>query len=399
LRILLLNQYYAPDEAATAQVLADLGTALAAEGNLVTAICCDRSYADPSRKYRLREVVDGVRVKRIRTTGFGRSNAAGRSIDYCFFVAGAIISMLRVERPDVIISLTTPPMIGLAGVLVARLRGGKAILWSMDIYPDLLYALGAMKQGSIAGRALQMASSATVRSQDAVVALGDSMAARLRIAGARRVEVVHNWSDENAVLPIPSSESRLRHEWGWDNRFVVLYSGNLGLAHDFDTVLAAADRLRNDPDILFAFVGAGPRLSYVERRRQELQLPNVEIRGPVARSVLSDGLAAGDLHLITLKNGVSGLLVPSKVYGILAAGRPAVYVGPPDGEVFEIFASGRCGTHIGNGDVERLVTAIESYRSDPARCVEEGKRARALFEQQFTKRRAMAQFRAVLQSL
>ena len=398
MKILLLNQYYAPDEAATAQVLADLGAALAAEGNSVTAVCCDRSYADPSRKFPSREDVDGVRVRRIRTTGFGRSSAAGRSMDYFSFVAGAILSMLRVERPDVIISLTTPPMIGLAGVLVARLRGGKAILWSMDLYPDLLYALGTLRKRSIAGRALQIVSSATVRSQDAVVALGDSMAARLRVAGARRVEVVHNWSDE-AVLPIRASDSRLRREWGWDKRFVVLYSGNLGLAHDFDTVLAAADRFRSDPQILFAFVGAGPRLSYVERRRQELQLPNVEVRRPVARDVLSDGLAAGDVHLITLNHGVSGLLVPSKVYGILAAGRPAIYVGPSEGEVFEILAAGRCGTQIDNGDCERLVAAIESYRSDPARCFEEGKRARSLFEQKFTKRRAMAQFRAVLQSL
>ena len=399
MRILLLNQYYAPDEAATAQVLADLGAALAAQGHIVTAICCDRSYADPSRKYPRREQIDGVQARRIRTSGFGRGNALGRTLDYFSFVAGAIIAMLRVERPDIIISLTTPPMIGLAGVFVARLRGGKAILWSMDVYPDILYALGAIKKGSIAGRALQMASSATVRSQDAVVALGDSMAARLRIAGARRVEVVHNWSDENAVLPTRSSESRLRREWGWNNRFVILYSGNLGLAHEFETVLAAADRLRNDPEILFAFVGAGPRLSYVERRRDELQLPNVDIRRPVERSVLSDSLAAGDLHLITLKSGVPGLLVPSKIYGILAAGRPSLYIGPPEGEVFEILRGGRCGTCIDNGKVDVLVAAIQSYRSNAVLCAEEGKRARGLFEQQFTKRRAMAQFRAVLESL
>jgi glycosyltransferase involved in cell wall biosynthesis len=244
-----------------------------------------------------------------------------------------------------------------------------------------------------------MASSATVRAQDAVIALGASMAARLRVAGARRVEVVHNWSDENTVLPIRPSESRLRHEWGWDDRFVVLYSGNLGLAHEFDTVLGAADRLRTDPGILFAFVGAGPRLSYVERRRDELGLTNIEIRRPVARGVLSDSLAAGDLHLITLKRGVPGLLVPSKIYGILAAGRPTLYVGPPEGEVFEILCSGRCGAQIDNGQVDALVSSIQTYRSDPARCAEEGRRARCLFEQQFTKSRAMAQFRAVLQSL
>jgi len=398
-RILLLNQYYAPDEAATAQVLADLGAALAKAGNAVIAICCDRSYSDPSRRYPLREEIDGVRVRRIRTSGFGRSNAIGRLLDYVFFVMGAVFSMLRVERPDVIISLTTPPMIGLAGVFVARIRGGKAILWSMDVYPDLLYALGAVRPGSIAGRVLRMASSATVRSQDAVVALGESMAAHLQKAGARRVEVVHNWSDENAVLPTQSSTSRFRREWGWGNRFVILYSGNLGLAHEFDTLLDAADRLRDDPEILFAFIGAGPRLAYVERRRDELRLKNVDIRRPVARDVLSDSLAAGDVHLITLRSGVAGLLVPSKIYGILAAGRPTLYVGPPDGEVFDILRSGRCGTCVGNGQTEALVAAIKAYRSDATLRADEGTRARGLFERQFTKGRAIAQFRAVLDSL
>jgi len=398
-RILLLNQYYAPDEAATAQVLADLGAALAAAGHSVTAICCNRSYADPAKRYPTREVVDGVRVRRIRTTGFGRRSAAGRMLDYFSFVTGAFLAMLRVERPDVIISLTTPPMIGLAGVFVARIRGGKAVLWSMDVYPDLLYALGAVRPRSIAGRLLRMLSSATVRSQDAVVALGESMAAHLKKAGARRVEVVHNWSDENSVLPIQSSESRFRREWGWDNRFVILYSGNLGLAHEFDTLLAAADRLRNVPEILFAFVGAGPRLAYVERRRDELHLANVDIRRPVARNVLSDSLAAGDVHLITMRSGVSGLLVPSKIYGILAAGRPTLYVGPPEGEIFDILRGGRCGTCVDNGQIDALVTAIEAYRSNAKLRADEGTRARGLFERQFTKSRAMAQFRAVLESL
>jgi colanic acid biosynthesis glycosyl transferase WcaI len=397
--IILLNQYYAPDEAATAQVSSDLGAALAAEGHSVTAICGDRSYADPSRKYPVLEEIEGVRVHRIRTSGFGRRTAVGRSIDYSSFVTGAMISMMRVERPDVIISLTTPPMIALAGAAAARLRGAKALLWNMDVYPDLLYALGALRRGSMAGRTLGFLASLTLRSQDAVVALGDSMAARLRTAGARRVEVVHNWSDEDAIVPIRGSESRLRQEWGWGDRFVVLYSGNLGLAHEFDTVLSAADRLRDDPTILFAFVGAGPRLEYVERRRDELQLPNIDIRRPVTRDLLAQNLAAGDVHLITLLSAVPGLVVPSKIYGILAAGRPTLYVGPAEGEVFHIITAAKCGTPVANGDVDTLVAAIQRYRDDAVARGAEGVRAREAFQAQYTKRRALEQFRAVLQSL
>ena len=399
MNITLLNQYYAPDEAATAQVLADLGSSLAAEGHAVTAICGDRAYADPSRRYPRREVIDAVAVKRIPITGFGRSSALGRSTDYGSFVAGATVTMLRGPRPDVIISLTTPPMIALAGAFAARVRGAKALLWSMDVYPDLLFALGALRERSALGRALRLLSRMTIRSQHIVVALGESMAERLRANGAHCVQVVHNWSDESAIVPVPTADSALRGEWGWQNRFVVLYSGNLGRAHDFDTVLHAAQRLRREREIHFAFVGAGPQLAYVQRRREEMELQNVEIRPPVSRDLLNDNLAAGDVHLVTMKDGAPGLLVPSKIYGILAAGRPAIYVGPAKGEVFEIISSGRCGTHVAIGDADGVAAAIRRYQCQPALREEEGRRARELFEERFTKRRAMAEFRGILESL
>ena len=399
MNIFLLNQYYAPDEAATAQISSDLGAALAADGHRVTAICGDRSYADPSRRYPLAEEIEGVRIKRVRTTGFGRGSALRRSVDYFAFVSGATFSMMRGEKPDVIISLTTPPMIGLAASSIARLRKAKSVLWSMDVYPDLLYELGVLRRESISGRTLKWLSSKTLRSQDAVVALGDSMAGRLRTAGARRIEVIHNWSDEDAIVPIATTQCGLREKWGWGGRFVVLYSGNLGLTHEFDTILEAAHRLRDAEDVLFAFVGAGPRLAYVERRRDELELSNVDIRRPVSRELLSQNLAAGDVHVITLKDAVSGLVVPSKIYGILAAGRPTLYIGPPQGEIFDILAAGRCGTAVRNGDVDALLAAIERYRHDAVSRAEEGKRARELFVNRFTKRRGIAQFRAVVESL
>jgi len=150
--VVLLNQYYAPDEAATAQLLGDVGAALVRAGHDVTAICGDRSYAEPSRRYAKRETIDGVAVYRIRTTGFGRGNPIGRLADYVTFVGGAFFRLFLVRRPDVVMSLTTPPLISLVGALAAHMRGAKALLWSMDLYPDLAYALGAIKRESFIGR-------------------------------------------------------------------------------------------------------------------------------------------------------------------------------------------------------------------------------------------------------
>jgi colanic acid biosynthesis glycosyl transferase WcaI len=398
-RILLLNQYYAPAEAATAQLLADLGAELARAGHAVTALCSRRSYPDPSIVHPAREQIDGVHVRRMRTTGFGRQSLPGRILDYASFIGGAAGTLFAGKGFDVLVVLTTPPLLPVVGALAARLRGSRMVYWVMDIYPDLAFELGVLKRGGLVGRALDRVSRLALRRADVVVALGETMAERLRERGAARVEVIHNWSDGEAVRPAPASHSALRKAWGWDRRFIVLYSGNLGLAHDFATALDAAELLRDRPEILFAFVGSGPRLVEIEREVARRGLSNVELRSHQAREDLGASLTAGDVHLLTLRDAVAGLVVPSKIYGILAAGRPTLYVGPDSGEVHAILREGRCGTRCAVGDGRALAVAALRYAVEPSTCAEEGRRARELFDRRFARPLALAAHRRVIESL
>jgi len=395
-RIVLLNQYFAPDEAATAQLLADLGEGLAAAGHEVVAICCRRAYEDPARRYPRRERVRGVAVRRVRSTGFGRATAAGRVADYFTFLAAAGLALLFGRRPDVVVSLSTPPLVAYVGLALARLRGARSVYWVMDVYPDLAFRLGALRTGSPAGRLFARISRSTLRGSDAVVALGETMAARLAAGGLRNVTTIHNWADGEAIRPRPAQDHPLREAWGWTGRFVVLYSGNMGLAHEFETVLGAAEMLRERPSVRFAFVGGGPRREEVEREVRRRGLANVEFRPYVARDLLGQSLTAGDLHLVTLREGTPGLLVPSKIYGILAAGRPTLYVGPDAGEVADIIGSGRCGTRVASGDARGLAQAIERYERDAAMRGAEGERARELFERRFARPRALVAFERLI---
>ncbi len=392
MRVVLLNQYYAPDEAATAQLLADVGAGLAQAGHQVTAVCSRRAYADPARGYPARESIDGVDVRRAWGTGFGRETKLGRLIDYATFLLGATVRLAFVRRPDVVISLSTPPMVAVLGWGLARLRGARTIYWVMDVYPDLAYELGVLRPGSLAGGALDRLSGFMMRHSDRVVALGERMAERLPASAAGHTVVVHNWADEAVIRPQLPTRNRLRAEWGWHDRFVVLYSGNMGLAHEFETVLGAANRLREHLDILFAFVGGGPRRGQVESEVARLRLPNVEVRTSVARDRLGDSLTAGDLHLVTLRDGLQGLLVPSKIYGILAAGRPTLYIGPDEGEIAEIVRRGECGSRIAPGDDEALARTILDYRKHPEQRETEGRSARELFEREFTRTRGVEAF-------
>jgi colanic acid biosynthesis glycosyl transferase WcaI len=347
-------------------------------------VTSDRGYADPARKYAARETWKGAAVERVSATGFGRASTLGRALDYSTFLFNAGIRLLSGPRPDVVVGLSTPPILGALAVLVARIRGARSAYWTMDVHPDVAFALGVVRPRSLAGRALSLVSGWAIRHADVVVALGETMSGVLHERGARRVAIVHNWTDDEEIRPMRPDESVYRAERGWGDRLVVGYSGNMGLAHEFDTLLDAAARLASAP-VTFAFIGQGPRRAEVERKALDRRLENVEFHPSVPRAALGDALAAADLHVVSLRPGAEGLLVPSKIYGILAAGRPAVYVGPPRGEVFEIVTKGACGVVVTNGDGAALAAAVSAYRFDTGRRAREGAAARAVLEAGFRK--------------
>ena len=399
MRVLLLNQYYAPDEAPTARLLADVGQELARAGHSVRAVCSRRAYADPARHYPARETISGVAVYRSRSTGFGRGSRPARILDYATFIAGAGWRLVAGPRADVIVVLTTPPMLAAAAVWAARLRRAKVVYWVMDLYPDIAFRLGILAPGSVVGRMLGRIARRTLAGSSRVVTLGETMSERVRAAGATDPVVIHNWADGRKIRPIPRAGHPLRRESGWSERFVVMHSGNMGLAHEFDAVVEAAERLRDRPSVRFVFVGGGPRKAEVEREVRRRSLTNVEFRPSVPVETLGRSLTAADVHLVTLRPGVPGLLVPSKIYGILAAGRPTAYVGPDEGEVADILRRGRCGVRIANGDGAALADVVVRYEDDAARRREEGDRARALFEERFERSDAVRAFRVVIESL
>jgi len=398
-RIVLLNQYYLPSEAPTGLLLADLGEALVAAGHDVTAICSDRDYADPESRYPRTETRGGVRVRRVSSSGFGRGRRLGRLADYLTFMVAALLRLATHRKPDVVVVLTTPPMLAYPSWWIARLRSARLVFWVMDVYPDLAFELGVLRRGSPGAAVLRHLSRSVLRGADRVVALGDVMAAHLRLAGARQVETVHNWADGDAIRPRSIVAHPLREAWGWSNRFVVLYSGNLGLAHDFDTILDAAELLRENPDVLLAFVGSGPQAPGVEQEARRRGLTNVEFRPWMALEQLGLSLTAGDVHVVTLRSELAGLLVPSKIYGILAAGRPTIFVGPRTSEVAEILNEGQCGVSIAPGEARAFADAVLAYANDTERRVEHGRRARDQFDRAFDRVRAVGRLTDVIESV
>jgi len=398
MRIVLLNQYYIPAEAPTAVLAADLLEALAARGHEVHVITSSRAYNDPARTYARREDIRGVTVWRTRTSGFGRGGKLGRLIDYVTFLIGSRRRLGRLPRPDLVIAMTTPPMLARFVAPICRRRNARLLYWAMDLYPDVAFALGVLRADGWLGRRLSRAARRAILAADRVVALGAEMAEHLVAQGAARVDVIDNWCDGEAIRPRPREDHPLRRHHGWDGKFVVLYSGNMGLAHEFDTLLDAAAELTDRPEIVFAFVGGGAREAEIQRGAAQRGLRSVEFHPWVPGAELGEGLTAGDVHLITMRDGMESLLVPSKIYGVLAAGRPALFIGPQRSAIATILAAANSGARVGCGEAGKLAQLIRRYADDTELFAEHGRNARRAFEQDYDRPHALRKFTELIES-
>jgi glycosyltransferase involved in cell wall biosynthesis len=380
-RILLINQYYWPDHASTAQHLTDLAEALASSGHEVHVLCAQGRYHAGASRSPAFEVREGVRIHRVPASSLGRRNTLCRMTDYLSFYARALLKAAALPRFDVIVTLTTPPIIGLIGTLLRRWRGTRHVYWSMDLHPDASLALGRMSRRHPVVSALAWLSDLVYRQADKVVVLGPYMADRVAAKQVRgeRLVTIPVWSRRDEIYPVPRSGHPLRAALGLEDRFVAMYSGNLGLAHTFDEFLEAARRLRDMDRIVFLFIGDGPRMAEVRAVQQAEGLANIRFLDPVPRDQLHLSLTVADVHLISLRPEMSGIVVPGKLYGAMASGRPTLFIGPEHCESADTIRQAGCGLTLRLGDAAGLAAALECLAQDPEQVEQMGRRGRAAF--------------------
>ena len=366
--IVFVNRYFYPDQSATSQLLTDLAGALTQTGFIVHVICSRQRYDDPAARLKLQESIKGVTVHRIWTTRFGRERLLGRALDYATFYCSSALTMLRLLRPgDTVIAKTDPPLISIVAMVAAKIKGALLINWLQDIFPEVASLLGANPLPRPLDALLRNCRNWSLRSARLNVVLGECMRDRLLRLGipANRIEIIENWAECSQEAPKSASRSVLRAKLGIADKFVVGYSGNLGRAHEFQTLLGAAEILKNDVEILFLMIGAGAGMLKLSEITRERGLNNFLFLPYQPREILCDSLAASDVHWVSLLPKLEGLIVPSKFYGILAAARPTVFIGDPDGELARAIRVGQCGVTVAVGDVDALVGAVRRLKNDP----------------------------------
>ena len=380
MHILLLNEYYPPDTSATAKMAAQVAEALA-QRHQVTVVAGRPSY-DPDARYSYallrRDTRNKVTVECVGSTAFPRHQMPRRVANYLSYLALAVPRALAL-RPDIILAMTDPPVAGIAGAFIARLAGRPFVYNIRDLYPDMAVGGDIVRAGKWVARWENLHRRA-LKQAGRVIVLGDDMRERILAKGVapERVVVVRDGST-SATTPastparMPDRSDPVVQEIRHGFPFVVLHAGNLGFYGAWDTLLEAA-KILSDENTGFVFVGDGANRAALESAARNL--PNVKFAPfrPVAQ--IAHVMMAGDVHIVTVKRGLEGVVVPSKLYSILAAGRPIMVIAPPESDAARIVIESGCGVAADPDDPGAVAAAIRELRAQPARLAEMGHRAR-----------------------
>ena len=357
MRLVFVNRFYWPETPATGQLLTDLAEAMAQRGHDVTVITSGINL--PAC-----ETHRGVRILRVRGTRLTRAGLGGKALDFATFYLGALLRLLGQAREDtVVVAMTDPPLFGIGAWLVARVRGARVVHWVQDIYPELAMELGGGRGLGL----LRLLRDASWRGAEACVTLGADMAGVVATGGvaAERMAIIPNWAPANTPTSVAPADS-LRRECKLEGKFVVAYAGNLGRVHDLLPVIAAAAALRDSPEIAFVLVGGGAQRGALIAEVHRRQLTNVTFHPAQPRSRLGALLALGDVHLVTLRPGCERLVYPSKLYGIAAAGRPILFIGPAECEVAATVTRHELGRAVTRHDPAVIAAALRGLAAAPA---------------------------------
>lgn len=394
-KILVLNQYYWPGIEATAQLLAQLCEALADDYDVTVVTGHLRGHDLPAE-----EVRNGVRIVRTRSTAYDRTQLHRRAANYASYLGDAVRTALRGERPDLVLCMTDPPVVGDVGLTVARKFDVPLLVISQDVFPEIAERIKRVEQPVVLG-VLRGLVGLYLRRADRVVAIGETMKRRLVEKGAPpdRVVVIPNWVDTTEITPQPRS-----NEWskthGLEGRFVVMHSGNIGHAQDLDTLVRAATFLRDLDRLRIVVIGFGARHGEVTRLAQQLEVTQaVSFLDYQPRELLPLSLASGDLHYVGLGRGLAGYVVPSRVYGILAAGRPVLVSADAESETVRLVEEAGCGLVLPPGRPELVAGVIRDVVEGRVSLEGMGERGREWVEREADRSVAFGRYRELVAGL
>jgi glycosyltransferase involved in cell wall biosynthesis len=392
---LIFSQVYVPDPASVGQHMHDVAAEMVRRGYRVIVYCSERGYEDPTTRYPREEVRDGVEIRRIPFASFGKKTIAHRVAGTASFMSQVILRGLNTREVDGLLFSTSPPMIGFMGTLQKWFKSVPTTYWAMDLNPDQLIAMGKIGANSPTARFLEASNRMILRNADLVVALDRFMADRLRPRVRSlddKLAIIPPWPHEEHIEPVPHAQNPFRDEHKLQGKFVVMYSGNHSPANPLDTLLAAAERLKDDDRFRFLFVGGGIGKKAVEQFVRDRGISNALCLPYQPIETLRYSLSAADVHVVTLGDDMVGIVHPCKIYGAMTVARPVLFLGPRPSHVSDLLDRHGFGWQVSHGDVDgafHLLTGAAAR--NPAELAAMGDTARRVLHDSLSQSRLCAQ--------
>lgn len=402
-RLLILTENFYPTNSSGGRLMTTLAEDLVEEGMDVTVLASRGNYRGERRVGR-KDSHNGVTIRRVPAGGFRRDWPPGRLVNELILTLGMFFAVLLRRRLDVILVTSSPPFLAPAVALAATIRRAVLVYVVMDVFPEMAAATGLLPRRSVVYRCWDALSRFACQRSSRVVVLGRCMKEVVRRKlGRKALEpfVLPNWADGREIVPLDSSSENpffVKYpELRW--KFIVQYSGNFGRFHDFETILRAAERLKERGDICFVLIGQGARQSWLVSEIDARRLTNVHLLPFQPQEELVYSLAAQSVALVTLERGTEGLCVPSKFYPVLAAGKPVIAVMGRSSEVARVVDEERIGMVVSQYDVDALVSALEKLSTSPEECQAMGERARRVQQLRFDRSGAVVRYYDLLVDL
>ncbi len=393
--LLIISQVYPPDPAAVGQYMHEAAAQLVKRGYHVIVYAASRGYDDPSLKYISREVRDGVDIRRLSLSSFGKKTIAIRLLGQLLFLFQVMLRGVFALRLNRIMVSTSPPMASAAAIFIRFFRRVPITYWVMDINPDQALVVGQAREGSLMVRVFHTLNRAILKRARGVVALDRFMAERLeaKTPVGERMAVLPPWPLEGYLEPVPYGENPFRKEHNLDERFVVMYSGNISPVHPVTTILEAAKQLQDNDRLVFLFIGGGNGKQLIDKFIATEGLKNVRTLPFQPLDQIKYSLSAADAHLVSMGDEMVGIVHPCKIYNAMTVARPILYLGPKKSHAGELMEKFRMGWHIEHGDVAGAVQTLEEMTcAAPAVLTEIGERARAGIRQELSMESLSGQF-------